>query len=58
MLSAAGAMDPVGGAGVTARTPMVDLPISPAELGVLLGSVNLVLVTHTTETIGTPSRPS
>ena len=47
MLSAAGAMDPVSGAAVTARIPMVDLPISPAELRVLVKSVDLVLVTHT-----------
>ena len=47
MLSAAGAMDPVAGAAVTARIPMVDLPISPAELRALLESVDAVLVTHT-----------
>lgn len=47
MLSPAGAMEPVADAAVTARIPMVELPISHEELTGLIGSLDGVLVTHT-----------
>lgn len=47
MLSPAGAMDPVANAGDDRRIPLVDLPLSDAELAELLGTLDAVLVTHT-----------
>jgi L-ascorbate metabolism protein UlaG (beta-lactamase superfamily) len=46
MLSAAGAMDPVGNAADTRRIPLVELPVSEDELTRLLDQVDAVLVTH------------
>ena len=47
MLSAAQAMDPVGNAASTARIPLVDLPLSEAELKQVIDTTDAVLVTHT-----------
>ncbi len=47
MLSPAGAMDPVANAADTRRIPLVDLPLSEAELAQLIGQLTGVLVTHT-----------
>jgi L-ascorbate metabolism protein UlaG (beta-lactamase superfamily) len=47
MLSAAQAMDPVGNATSTARIPLVDLPLTDAELAQLISDTDAVLVTHT-----------
>ncbi len=46
MLSPAGAMDPVANASNDRRIPLVDLPLSAAELDALLEQVDAVLVTH------------
>ncbi len=46
MLSAARAMDPVQNAGNQNRIPLVDLPLSDAELAQLLAQIDAVLVTH------------
>jgi L-ascorbate metabolism protein UlaG (beta-lactamase superfamily) len=47
MLCSKEAMEPVGNAGNSQRIPMVDLPLSDAELDELIRSVDAVLVTHT-----------
>ncbi len=47
MLSPAGAMDPVPNAGDDRRIPLVDLPLTEAELAGLLATLDAVLVTHT-----------
>lgn len=47
MLSAKDAMDPVGNAADTRRIPLVDLPVSEAELMQLLAGVEAVIITHT-----------
>jgi L-ascorbate metabolism protein UlaG (beta-lactamase superfamily) len=46
MLSHAEAMDPVANAANQRRIPLVDLPISDAELERLIGELDAVLVTH------------
>lgn len=46
MLSPAGAMDPVANAANARRIPLVELPLTGAQLGELLGSLDGVLVTH------------
>ncbi|BCL83260.1 MBL fold metallo-hydrolase [Ktedonobacteria bacterium brp13] len=47
MLSAAQAMDPIANAGNDWRIPMVDLPLTEAELSQLVQEIDAVLVTHT-----------
>lgn len=47
MLSPAGALDPVANAGNALRIPLVELPLSPADLSGLIASLDGVLVTHT-----------
>ena len=47
MLSAAQAMDPIANAGNDWRIPMVELPLTEAELSQLVQEVDAVLVTHT-----------
>lgn len=47
MLSAAGAMPPVSNAARAERIPLVDLPLSDAELEALIERVDAVLLTHT-----------
>lgn len=47
MLSDKDAMDPVKGAAVEARIPMVPPPIGQSELQELLLSIDLILITHT-----------
>jgi L-ascorbate metabolism protein UlaG (beta-lactamase superfamily) len=47
MLSPAAAMDPVGNAGDERRIPLVELPLSAAELAELLAGLDAILVTHT-----------
>ncbi len=47
MLSPAGAMDSVANAGDDRRIPLVDLPLTEAELAELLTSLDAVIVTHT-----------
>ncbi len=46
MLSPVGAMDPVANAANTRRIPLVDLPVTEAELYDLIGELDGVLVTH------------
>ncbi|MBO0782813.1 MAG: MBL fold metallo-hydrolase, partial [Ktedonobacteraceae bacterium] len=47
MLSPAEAMEPIANAGNQLRIPMVGLPLSEAEMGQVLESLDAVLVTHT-----------
>lgn len=47
MLSHANAMDPVGNAANSLRIPLVELPLSDAELVQLVHQVDAVLITHT-----------
>jgi L-ascorbate metabolism protein UlaG (beta-lactamase superfamily) len=47
MFSPKGAMDPVANAGNDIRIPMVDLPVTPRELEVILATTDHVLLTHT-----------
>ncbi len=46
MLSRAGEMDPVSNAANNRRIPLVELPLTDAELGELIGQMDAVLVTH------------
>ncbi len=46
MLSRAGEMDPVSNAANNRRIPLVELPLTDAELGELVGQMDAVLVTH------------
>jgi L-ascorbate metabolism protein UlaG (beta-lactamase superfamily) len=47
MLSPAGSMDPVQNAGDQRRIPLVDLPLTDAELRTAIAALTGVLVTHT-----------
>ena len=47
MLSPAQAMEPIANAGNNWRIPMVDLPLTEAQLQTLLQEIDAVLVTHT-----------
>jgi L-ascorbate metabolism protein UlaG (beta-lactamase superfamily) len=47
MLCPAHAMEPVGGAAVIARFPLVELPLRTVERQAMLHSLDAVLVTHT-----------
>ena len=47
MLSEKGAMEPVANAGNAIRIPMVDLPLSAAQVQQVISRVDAILITHT-----------